>query len=69
MEGLGDRSAAQYRPPFQDAYLQAGRGEVAGAGQAVVTTADDQCIEHCIRHLSLRVGVCASVRTSAGLCD
>ena len=55
MEGLGHRGATEHRTPFQHPHLQPGRRQVAGAGQSVVATTDDQCIERRVRHSSLPV--------------
>jgi hypothetical protein len=45
MEFLGDRGAADDRPALDDANLQSGGCEVAGARQAVVARADDDYIK------------------------
>ena len=50
MELLGDGGAANDAPLFDDPHLQAGRGEVAGAGQAVVAGANDDDIQPFGRH-------------------
>lgn len=41
MELFGDRGATDNRARLDDAYLEAGRCEVAGAGQSLVAGTDD----------------------------
>ena len=45
MEFLGDRGATDNGTPFDDMHLEARRGEVAGAGQTVVTRTDNDDIQ------------------------
>ena len=45
MEFLRDRGAADDGTPFDDMHLEARRGEVAGAGQTVVTRTDNDDIQ------------------------
>ena len=45
MEFLGDRGAAQHATTLDDAHRHAGAGEIRGAGEAVVTAAQDDGIE------------------------
>ena len=45
MEFLGDRGAAQHAAALEHAHLEAGAGEVRGAGEAVVAAADDDGVE------------------------
>ena len=41
---LGHSGAAEHMAPFQDEDFFTGFGEIGGAGQAVVATADDDCV-------------------------
>jgi hypothetical protein len=45
MEFLGDGSTAEDRTTLENAYGEAGFGEVAGAGESVVAAPDDDGVE------------------------
>src|SRR5262249_12650018 len=45
MEFFRDGGTAQHASPFEDANLDPGAGEIGGAGQTVVTAADDDDVE------------------------
>jgi hypothetical protein len=52
VEFLGDGGAADDLPALEDRHPEAGAGQVAGAGQAVVTGPDDNGIKELWRGLA-----------------
>ena len=54
MKLFGNGSAAYHGPGFQHAHTQPGPGQVASAGQSIMTSADDDDVRAVFFHCNIR---------------